>query len=238
MNNNHVDIERTFDAFVKEIGGLVLRDSLPRSPLFENADYVFHDFQIVAELKCLTEDKLDDPNYIQKINAAWQKWRKSGLVFGDTPEQIPVNILPEPCRRELVSISSRPLSRVITKANRQIRATKSALNINAYKGLLLLANDGNFALPANTMCWLVEDVLSDHFHSIDTYVLFSVNMVAKVPGTDIPCMVWMPRFRSEKEAIPQNIMDKLSEGWSSYYDKLTGRTYRRFGDGVQSKMGA
>jgi len=230
MNVKHIDIESAFDSFVKSIGGVILRDEIDKSPTFSNADYVLHDQKIVAELKCLEVNKLDDPLYMGKINAAWQKWRKSGLVTEDTPEMIQLNKLPPQCVKELVSITSRPLKRVIEKANRQIRETKEKLNLQSYKGLLLLANDGNFALPPNTLYQLLGGVLNNGFTSIDCFVLFSVNMIAQVPGVDIPCMVWMPSFRSEAESIPSDAMNLIQSGWFAFYEKITGQKYKRFGD--------
>ena len=69
----YTDIERTFDSFVKSIGGTVLKEQIAGDPTFDNADYIFHDLQIVAELKCLENDKLNDPNYMNKIATAWSK---------------------------------------------------------------------------------------------------------------------------------------------------------------------
>lgn len=229
--NDRIDIEPTFDSFVRSFGGIVLKDELGGSPTFENADYVLHDQQIVAELKCLEDNKLDDPVYMGKIETIWQKWRVAGLVEGDTPEEIVLNKLPQQCARELVSLASVPLKGVIKKANRQIRQTKRSLDLPCYKGLLLLANDGNFALPANTLFQLVGGILSGGYSSISCFVLFSVNMVAQVPGADIPCMVWMPSFRPQSEPIPAETMQSLRDGWVSFHEKITGKTYRRFGDG-------
>ncbi len=228
--NDHIRIEPAFDGFVESIGGVVLKNEIEASPSFENADYVLHQQKIVAELKCLEDNKLDNPDYMAKIEAAWQKWKGLGYVTGETPERIVLGDLPPCCGRELVTIASVPLKGVIKKANRQIRQTKDRLHLPTYKGLLLLANDGNYALPPNTLHQLVGGILSGGYTSINCYVLLSVNMVAQVPGVEIPCMVWMPSFRSEDDSIPPEIMDFLRDGWKSYHEQLTGRTYRCFGD--------
>lgn len=228
--NGQINIEPAFDGFVESIGGVVLKNQVGASPCFENADYILHQQQIVAELKCLEDNKLDDAGYMAKIEAAWRKWKDLGCVTGDTPEQIVLSDLPPCCGRELVTIASAPLKGVIKKANRQIRQTKDKLNLPTYKGLLLLVNDGNYALPPNTLNQLVGGILTGGYTSINCYVLLSVNMVAQVPGVEIPCMVWMPSFRSEEESIRPEIMDSLRDGWKSYHEQLTGRTYRCFGD--------
>ncbi len=225
-----IKIEASFDSFVRSIGGVVLKDEVGCSPPFENADYILHNHQIVAELKCLEDNKLDDPVYMGKIDALWQKWRSLGLVKGDTPERILLNELPQQCAREIVSVASRPLQRIIEKANRQIRQTKVALNLPSYKGLLFLANDGNYANPPPTLNQLIGGVLSKGFTSIDCYVLFTVNMVAQVPEVDIPCTLWMPSFRSEADSIPADVMAAIRDGWSTFQEQLTGQKHRRFGD--------
>jgi len=227
---DHIDIELAFDSFVRSIGGVVLKNDIADSPSFENADYVLHEQQIVAELKCLEVNKIDDSVYMGKIDAAWQKWRASGLITGDTPERIVLNELPHRCARELVALTSLPLKGVIKKANRQIRQTKDTLNLPSYKGLLLLANDGNFALPLNTLCQLVGGILSGGYTSINCSVVFSVNMVAQLPGVDIPCMVWMPSYRSQAKSISPDVMVSIRDGWTAFHEKMTGQTCRRFGD--------
>jgi len=236
VDNEQIKIEATFDSFVRSIGGVVLKDQVGCSPTFENADYIFHAQRIVAELKCLEDNKLDDPVYMGKIDALWQKWRKFGLVKGDTPERILLNELPQQCARELVSVASRPLQRIIEKANRQIRQTKETLNLPSYKGLLLLANDGNYANPPPTLNQLIGGVLSKGFTSIDCYVLFTVNVTAQVPGIDIPCTLWMPSFRSEADSISPDVMASLRDDWTLFQEQITGQKRKRFGDVIPTPI--
>lgn len=227
---DRLDVEQAFDSFVTSVGGTVLRTAITKSPTFENADYVFHDHKVVAELKCLRENKLDDATYMKKIETLWQNWCRLGLVTCDIPDQIPLAILPPQCARELIHTSTIPLKGVIRKANRQIRQTKQALNIPSYRGLLLLANDGNYALPPQTLNQLVGRLLKSAYSSIDAFVLFSVNMFANIPGTDVPCMIWLPSFRSPTKTVSSNTMTLLRDGWAAYHEKLTGQKCRRFGD--------
>ena len=62
-----IDIEKEFDNFVPEVGGQRVDELIGKSPNFDNADYVFDDDKIVAELKCLQENKLNDANLNKKI---------------------------------------------------------------------------------------------------------------------------------------------------------------------------
>ena len=208
----------------------MLKENLDGNPKFYNADYIFHDLQIVAELKCLENNKLTDANYMSKIKTAWHKWRRAGLVKGPTPETIVVNSLPQQCCRELTSIASKYLKSPIKKANRQIRETKNVLKLPHYKGLLLLANDGNYAWPPDTLVHLAGGILYSGYTSIDNAVIFSVNMLAEVPGVDVPCRLWMPGGRNTPDAISPETLKLLAHQWFNFHDNLTGHANRRFGD--------
>ena len=48
-----LNVESTFDAFVKSAGGYLVADRLPKSPAFENADYLFESPRVIVELKTL-----------------------------------------------------------------------------------------------------------------------------------------------------------------------------------------
>lgn len=55
-----MEIAREFDALVKATGGKIIAEIVGKSPRFDNADYIFPEEKIVAELKCLREDKSGD----------------------------------------------------------------------------------------------------------------------------------------------------------------------------------
>src|SRR5262245_37074790 len=75
-----IDIERTFDKTVKGYGGVVLREKLPPSPTFNNADYVFHFERIVCELKCLTDDNLHSPSNDARAKNLINEYFDAGLI--------------------------------------------------------------------------------------------------------------------------------------------------------------
>ena len=70
------------------------------------------------------------------------------MVYGDTV-RVESKSLPEHCQRVLLEVYKAPIQRRIIKANKQIKATAERLRIANYLGLLLLVNDGNFALEAS-----------------------------------------------------------------------------------------
>lgn len=56
-----IDVEETLDDVIRDYGGVVLKEKLPKSPRFNNADYIFHFEKIVGELKCLNDDNVHSP---------------------------------------------------------------------------------------------------------------------------------------------------------------------------------
>lgn len=76
-----VDVTSAFTSFVKELGGECVEDLLPdQSSKASNADYVFRGENVIAELKCLEDDKSSDPKFLRKIDMLYSKWVRSGLV--------------------------------------------------------------------------------------------------------------------------------------------------------------
>jgi len=213
-------IESSFSEFVRKFGGRVLNDELGNNPTFQNADYVFDREKVVAELKCLEEDKLSDPEYLGKIEAILEKWKSLNLVESEPLETIWLDKLPQECAEELFCFASQAIARVVKKANVQIRDTKESLQLTNYVGLLLIANDGNFALPPNIIDKILKYVLAKKFSSIDYYVLFSVNMVTAIPGIDSPCTIWQPRGRTDTNPAIENFLNRLCEEWIAYRDNL------------------
>ena len=225
-----IDVEQAFDDFVRSIGGVVVKEVIPRSPAFDNADYQFPVAKVVAELKCLTENKLDDPAFAAKVDVCWQKWRQHGYVDGDTPESMRSDSIPRECFSDIRRIYMAPLQRIIKKANRQIRETKQHLNLREHHGLLLLANDGNLAIPPDSLFRLALEILNGSCSEIAEIVLFTANLLSKVPTTDIPCYLWLIGTVPGCQDIDLTFSQELGVRWKAHHEQLTGRTCRTFGD--------
>lgn len=70
-----LNIENEFDKFVSDVDGQRVDDIIGKSPNFLNADYIFSEDKIVAELKCLQDNKLNDKKLNKKITKLYEKWR-------------------------------------------------------------------------------------------------------------------------------------------------------------------
>jgi hypothetical protein len=94
---------------VRYAGGLLVTDLLPsRTNLPKNADYVFPEYDVIAELKRLEKDRNEDHELSAKIQQLYREWLEQGkrvpLIYGTT--QINVRSLPRECAHQIISLSS------------------------------------------------------------------------------------------------------------------------------------
>ena len=119
-----IGVEPTWREFVRSVGGQVVEDLIPQPRTFENADFLFPSLQVVAELKEI-ETEFDRSvafrdgfrSLIERVMKEDPIWRP--LLFGGAGEY------PKWFSRELIRLFRPPVSRVLKKANRQLRETKS-----------------------------------------------------------------------------------------------------------------
>src|SRR5258708_45167 len=193
------------------------------SPAFANADYLFPEEGVVAELKCMQKDVVKGQAYETQISAALERWIGSGRI---SPFAGRVRIhsaqLPDDCRKELFNILRRPLHAAIKKANQQIKETRANLNLANAKGLLLLANDGCWSLEVDGMLYLLDISLGDRFKGINSVVFFTVNMPAQLPGINKDVLVWAPGHRKGIDPVTDDFLGRLQRGWAAYYQALIG----------------
>jgi hypothetical protein len=218
----HVDIESAFDSIIGSCGGIRVDNIVGPSPPFRNADYLFHEHRVVAELKCLEEDKTHDPNLAEKLGRIWIKWRQKGFVSGKTPSRIDWRTLPKNCQMDMYKIVGKPIQKKIQKANIQIRETKAALNLGDYTGLLLIANDGNFAMSPAAVIHCIQSNLAKDFREIHNFVFFTANMTSRMAGTPIPVLFWIPFSMSDEHKLSEDFMNNLYRAWVLRHEELTG----------------
>ena len=219
-----VDVEREFQSFVRSFGGEVIADRVGLSPNFANADYLFASARIIIELKRLVADKKDDASLKAKIQAKFDKWVKDGTVapiFGRV--RIESKTLPLHCQRELLDVFKPPLQRRIIKANKQIKATLDRLQLKDYKGLLLIVNDGNYALEADAALYLIGRILGRNFRHIHSVIYCTVNMPASAPVTTRNVLIWAHATRkSVAEPVDEQWVLGFHRGWSNHLARQTG----------------
>lgn len=219
-----VDVETAFTDFVRRFGGQVVADLFGPSPDHPNADYYFPAATVIAELKRLTDDKREDQNIQAKVQRLFDQWMNDGTIQPVYGEHVQVDSksLPESCQRALHEVYKPPIQRRIIKANKQIKATAQRLRLDTFYGLLVLVNDGNFALESNAILYQVWRILGKQFRHINNVIYFTVNMPATSPKTPKPTLVWAQASRKSLPSADPAFLQSLWSGWRSYLQATTG----------------
>jgi hypothetical protein len=218
-----VQIEREFDSIVAASGGEIVRLSVGTSPAFDNADYIFHEYKLVAELKCLERDRLTDPAMQVKFRRLWINWRQRGLTSGPVPRTINSRSLPPICQREMYQVTGKPIRRRVQKANKQIRDTKAALRLQDYRGVLFIANDGNFMFPPAATIHALQLSLQRDFREIRHFVFFTANMYLAMKGKDRPVLCWISfDMDNDKSSPAEQLYEDLHVRWTRRHSEVTG----------------
>ena len=197
-----IDIEKEFHHIVRDMGGIVLSDVLPKSPSFNNADYVFHDQKIVAELECLEEDKYGDPSTARRIFLLWGQWRTKGWVTGPLPRVITSETLPRQCANEMIRAMGKSIRKRLEKANRQIKSTILNMELDGYKGIVIIANNNNRALPPAALVQFLYDAIHRDFSAIDEFITFTTTLPAGYGKDNAPMLFWFNGHIAERYRSP------------------------------------
>jgi hypothetical protein len=225
-----IEIEAAFDRCVTRVGGVRISNLFNNTPQFSNADYLFEHDSVIAELKCLEKDPLSDPVFEDKISKLYNKWFEAGLV-PPVPKGFTINTgdLPEQCAIELFGLFKKQLENsYIKKANKQIRESKAELNRHDAIGLLLLANDGNYALDPRVTFYLLHHTLKGQYTSIDHVIYFAANLRTDIPGVARNGFLWTSLKFDDRRQPSLDFERKLFQNWRTTLEEELGENLPAF----------
>jgi hypothetical protein len=219
----HIDIEPSFNEFVLAFrGGRLIRDLMPdasKMPL--NADYLFPNDNIIAELKCLEKNPVDGPDWQSRVVRAFQS---TGYSFDDLMECVDHGkSVPAPVRAKLIHWLRQALRGVVKAGNRQLRQSKRDLKRADAKGVLLIANDNHYGFAPDALLALISDgvaLLKDNH--VDALVYFTPNVFHRREGSDVAWVLWEPRYRDDTDDGLAEFVNDLGRKWNDYTEVLTG----------------
>ncbi len=217
-----INVEETLAEVVRDYGGVVLEDKLPKSPNFDNADYVFHFEKIVAELKCLTEDNVDSPNNQFKVNELIKQWHNEGKIKTTNIDENNWGELPKELQTKIYEITTKSIKRRVQKANVQIRETKRALRLDDYSGLLILANDGIASLGPAAFLHATQHALARDFSEIKYFIYLTANLFTQLRESPMPTLFWIGFDMQKGPKMDVAFTDRLGRNWRSLVCKKTG----------------
>ena len=219
--HNPIDVESTWREFVRLVGGHVVEDLVSEPRTFKNADFFFPSLPGVAELKEI-ETEFDKStvfregflSLLERVKKEDQNWRP--LLFGGSGKY------PKWFTLELIHLFRPPLSRILKKANRQIRETKAHLQISNPTGILVFVNDGFTALDPHFVRILVCDILVGSYSSIDCILYITVNRYVKIAGSNVPRLLWMPSYSKRAPDSLVHFVDDLGRKWYDFLETKIG----------------
>jgi len=216
-----IDIRSEMAAAVRRIGGSVIDDGL-RDADFVNADYWFPDYDVIGELKCLSEDLSSSRSFNDRVSRLYASWIERGLVpprYGRV--SVSLRDIPVECAREFLHLLKRRFEvNVLKKANAQIKGIKKHLGRPDAKGLLFLVNDGNYLLPPGMVAHLLARATRGQHRSINSVIYFSASVLAAVPGISNPALFWVDGRLTDREPVPIVLRESIRSSWMSQHSAL------------------
>jgi len=214
-------VEAVWAEFVPASGGEVVSKLVPNSPSFENADYLFRSAQVVAELKEIETEFSSSKAFL------WGLAQLHHRVFAENPSWRPLFFggdgkYPSWFYPEFVRLFRPPISRILKKANRQIRDTKSHFGIATPTGVLLLVNDGFTSLGPDLIQSLASDLLLHSYSSIDCMVYLTVNRYVEIRGSDVPRLMWAPVYSDRAADSLVAFVNDLGRKWFKFLEEKIG----------------
>jgi hypothetical protein len=218
-------VDEAFVRAVTRAGGKLVSELLPSNTnLPKNADFVFQQYNVIAELKRLEKDQHEDREFRDKFNLLYRECALQGRVppiFGT--RLVNIRDLPYDCGLALTSILQKPIKRRLRQANEQIKSTKKLLNMDNAMGLVILAHDGDYSIGVEAVINLVSRCIKGGDHrSINGLVYITGNMLASRPGDPNNYAVFAHCYRNLEQPIPRDLISALSREWQVELDALAG----------------
>lgn len=219
-----IDVQAELTCCLRKLGAVVSDDEVgPNRP--RNADYWFPQDNVIAELKCLSQDYFEDRNYLDWLSEAYLDWIRRGLAR-PLPANTTINLadLPRECTDDVTSFIRKRLESSLKDANNQIKATRALLKPQNTRGLLFLANDGNFGLHPG----LVQNALARSLHKfsgINTVIHFTANMPSALTNVERDIIFWCPwSARRYKPPVEASFLKKIQLAWFSHLERISGES--------------
>jgi hypothetical protein len=219
-------VEPTWDEFITLQKGEKVSDLLIKSPTFQNADYIFRTSGVVGELKQLETELSETDAYFRKFNNLQERlvaekpnWKP--LLFGG------INDYPKWYWSEYLRIYRTPLARILKKANRQIRETKSYFSLQQPRGILLFVNDGFTGISPLRVIALAASLLQQSYSSIDCFIYLTVNRYVEIPSSEMANLVWAPTYSDRAETFLVDFVDSLGRSWFDFLEQKIGHFTER-----------
>lgn len=216
-----VAVEPLWQEFVRSFGGLVVHDMVAEPRGFQNADFAFLDQGVIAELKEIQTEFSSTAAFRCGFKTLMQRLvteqPESRSTFFGGDGKVPAWFMPE-----LVRLCRPSLSRILKKANRQLRETKIHFGVNSETGVLLLVNDGFTSISPEFVRAQVSELLLHSYSSISCCVYLTVNRYIEFPGDREPKLLWATAYSDTAPDSLVSFVDDLGRGWFDFLEEKVG----------------
>jgi len=241
MTEPIIDVEEVFSDFIEEYGGIVT-DRLQGAKRTPNADFIFHESKVVAELKTLKDDPFNSSDFMKSRRKRMRQWLDNGDITLEALMKVrTLGDLPSKCYRDAQKLFTRPIRTHLEKANYQIKTTKETDQLHDYKGLLILVSDGNFLLQPKNIRLALAQLLANpnRFRSISSVLYMTANVTTSRPNASAPARLWVGMYRdidNMENEVPPAFLDDLYEKWADYFSGVTGIKLNRISEVNESGL--
>lgn len=220
-----IPVEATFDNFIADFGGRKISDLIAQKaqmPL--NADYIFEEQNVIAELKTL-EGIYSGPDAFKQL---MQAYIDSGCTSSDvmglllSGEEVPdaaATLMKKRIRR---SIEQR-----IKRARKQLRKSKETFGNRDTRCLILVAMDQEPFFGHKTMLLNLAKIMGDNYtdEHTDGVIYFNPNTPTQMRPDGLELSSWIPFYRDDEVNLQlSKFVNLLGNRWLNYLGGQFGET--------------
>jgi hypothetical protein len=196
--------EPHWNDFVPKSGGKLVAPLIKRKGV-RNADFMFSNARVIAELKILETEFAHTDRMRKRIDALASKY--PGVSADDETK---------PLRRELINMLRKPLQRIVNSANRQIKETKKELSLSTWRGVLICVNDGFRKVPPAVARGLLGHILSGTSYTNTDAVIYITNHFVELPDNPYANLLWAPMYAKTAGDDLVEFVNDLGRKWRAY----------------------
>lgn len=225
-------LENAFSRFIKDFGGEVLDEINPLDPKKpKNADYIFREQNVVAELKRLDKDYYQTNADVERLMRQVEKRIVSGYITeSELSQYLSKKREPEKITDVILSGVRSTVKGKIRSAEKQIRKIKEDFKMPDAKGLLLLANDKSYFTQLTPLIYIhvTEKLLSERPDTpIDGFVYFVTNKNYELQTEKENGIIWINNYLRKGQEEFAGFIDTLGINWAEFVCRNTGGTIER-----------
>ena len=195
------------------LAGAVLCESLIDNTEGKLADTVFVDERVIVEVKSLLSDRLETDSVKRKagdiVSSAADEGRIERL---ERPWKRKLGDFPEDVREELIDNAGKRIIRELANANRQIRETITALQMEGAAGLAIFVVPMHFRLHIELVAHIaIKELTRNSLRSLNGALILEAPSFGKGPQDNI--LRAQPVSSVGRDRPADEIVERISVAW-------------------------